>query len=525
MSALTSLLVRDEVVSVRQIEDAIARQVLEGGELDTALLELDAVPENVLNAYRAASYRLPAVARDEVMSVSAATLSLITEGQAQRLRIIPITHDATTLVVASAQPLPEAEREGLSEAIGMRIESCVCCEIRIEAALAHHYGAVLSPRLSRLAERVEQLEPGILPLVEAMQETPISGLAAELFDDMDEGDELEEEPAGATPIAHESLRAPPPQEVSVGRVVEVRPSQLPPAESVRAGAAAEPGARHDTQRGVGHSSVPAPGETQLGVGPRSAPPLTSVPVPSNEVRNSLGASRSSRAANDVVFSKPARRPKRGPAVPQGPLTRELASQLLERADDRDAVIEVFFRYARQYFEATALCSVREDRVVGREVHNVPNLTDIHGLMLSVQRGSGLEEVLRTLQPRVDDMSRKAEDQPLVEALRRMACQPSALLPVCIKRRVVAIIYGDRGGDYFQRSDLAQLVELLPEVSRAFERIIRTRKVLGLSTRGQALASARAELGHAQTQLDVTPVKPSAPSTPSEPPDHTKTEAL
>ena len=63
MSALTSLLVRDEVVSVQQIEDALQRQVLEGGEIDTALLELDAASENTLNSYRAASYGLPAASR------------------------------------------------------------------------------------------------------------------------------------------------------------------------------------------------------------------------------------------------------------------------------------------------------------------------------------------------------------------------------------------------------------------------------------------------------------------------------
>src|SRR5215510_2273564 len=117
MSALTSLLVRDEVVSVRQIEDAIARQVLEGGELDTALLELDATAENVLNAYCAASVRLPAVSREEVMGVDEATLSLIAKEHAARFGVIPITHDANTLVVATYQALHEASRKELGDAV------------------------------------------------------------------------------------------------------------------------------------------------------------------------------------------------------------------------------------------------------------------------------------------------------------------------------------------------------------------------------------------------------------------------
>ncbi len=524
MSALTSLLVRDEVVSVRQIEDALARQVLEGGELDTALLELDAAPENVLNAYRAASFRMPAVSREEVMSTSATTLALISPEQAERYRIIPIAHDANAVVVASFQPLLEVSRNELGRSIGMQVECCIACEVRIDAALARFYRRPMSARMERLAERVAQLDPGELPTVHTMHETPISGLAAELFDDRDD---VEEIPAGAEPLEYESLRPGAVERVSLGHVVEVQPYGQPPPEQPPLHEAFLPPRkssappRGDTQRGFGSSSFPGPPS------PAQPPPSAAKPPPVAPAAPTPAAtppmpSAQGRVANDVVRTGVAKgggmiRAKRV-AVPQGPLTRDLASQLLERADDRDAVVEVFFRYARQYFDATALCSIREDRVLGREVHNVPTLSDIRGLSLSVSRGSALDEVLRTLQPRVEDLGRKSEDLPLADALRRTLCQPSALLPICIQRRVVAIIYGDRGGEYFRMQDLGPLVELLPEVSRAFERIIRTRKVLGLSTRARSLASAAAELGHAATQLDVLAAQPDSQ-------DHAKAEAL
>ena len=77
MSSLTSLLARDEIVSVHAIEDALQRQVLEGGEIDTALLELGVVPENTLSAYLAATVGLQSVAREELMGVSDETLKLL----------------------------------------------------------------------------------------------------------------------------------------------------------------------------------------------------------------------------------------------------------------------------------------------------------------------------------------------------------------------------------------------------------------------------------------------------------------
>jgi len=470
MSALTSLLVRDEVVSVRQIEDALARQVLEGGELDTALLELDAASENALNAYRAASFRLPSVTRDEVMSVTAATRSLVPDTVARRFRIIPITHDTTSLLVATANPLGEAARAEISHAIGMRVECCIASEVRIEAALASYYGAQLSDRMERLAGRVDLLSAGSLPAVEPMQETPISGLADELFDDDDdEDDERAEDGTDRVRL---------PLDDAAGRVLEAKRK----AENDQSSAA---------------KAKPEPERAAIAAAARVVVSRTDDHTPV-AVSPASAEGRKLKAAAAQL-----KRTKRGPAVPQGPLTTELAAQLLERADERDAVVDVFFRYARQYFDATALFSIREDRALGREVHNVPNMTDIHDLSVAIARGSMLDELVRTLLPRVGDLSRKEEDHPLAEALRRVDAQPSALLPIAIQRRVVSVVYGDRGGEYFRQSDLQPLIELLPEVSRAFERIIRTRKVLGMSMRANSIAAASAELGHAATQLNVS----------------------
>ena len=70
MSALTSLLARDQVVPVRKIEEALQRQVVSGGSVETVLLEMAVVAENVLAAYAGAALGLPAATRDEVMGAS-----------------------------------------------------------------------------------------------------------------------------------------------------------------------------------------------------------------------------------------------------------------------------------------------------------------------------------------------------------------------------------------------------------------------------------------------------------------------
>src|ERR1700761_8568925 len=121
MSALTSLLVRDDVVSVRQIEDALQRQVLEGGELDTSLLELGALPENVLIAYRAASFRALAAKREDVMSASGATRSLLLREQAEQYQVVRIAHDESTLTIAAISPPTESALAALRGKVGLEI--------------------------------------------------------------------------------------------------------------------------------------------------------------------------------------------------------------------------------------------------------------------------------------------------------------------------------------------------------------------------------------------------------------------
>src|ERR1700712_33863 len=162
MSALTSLLVRDDAVSVRQIEEALARQLVDGGELDTALLELGAIAENKLIAYRAASERGQPATREDVMSASSATIALMPSELALALHVSPLWHDAKTLIVAAVRPLKPVEITQLGERTGMQISVRITVELRVLAALERFYGHALQPRLAVLLNKVDAQSAGEL---------------------------------------------------------------------------------------------------------------------------------------------------------------------------------------------------------------------------------------------------------------------------------------------------------------------------------------------------------------------------
>jgi hypothetical protein len=482
MSALTSLLVRDDVISVRQIEDALQRQVLEGGELDSALLEACSVSENVLIAYRAASVRALAASREDVMSASATSRILLASKHAQSYQVTPISHDATTLIVACANPLTASQLTALADKTGLRVEWRITCEARVQAALARFYDVRLSARFRALVDRLDALDPGELPAVEPLQATPAAALSAELLEGFDESEDFE----SALEAAFERVSALP-----------LAAAALAASDSAKAASSAAPGGRKSATNGApAGASIDAPEyRASRDPVPRvTASPFadTAPPEPQDD-----GTSRRRRTA-----------PLR---IPQGPLSATVAAQALEQAEERDSVVEIFFRFARQYFDTSVLLSVRDERVLGLAAHNAPELPDVHTVSVSIARGSSLDDLVRSLLPRVIDLSRKEEDHALLQALRRKHAQPGALFPICVKRRVVAIVYGDRSGDALQLDELSPLLGLLPHAARAFERIIRLRKALGSqSTRVPPQEKARErEFQHAATQLHFElPPKPS-----------------
>ncbi|MCZ7682716.1 MAG: hypothetical protein M5U28_29545 [Sandaracinaceae bacterium] len=133
MSALTSLLVRDGVVPVRKIEEALQRQVISGGDVETVLLEMDALPENVLAAYRAALYGLGPASREEIMAVAPEVVGLVPAEVAIEHKLIPLSVHGSVLEVALREPLSSEQEERLGFLLGFDLVARIACEVRIAA--------------------------------------------------------------------------------------------------------------------------------------------------------------------------------------------------------------------------------------------------------------------------------------------------------------------------------------------------------------------------------------------------------
>ena len=154
MPSLSSSIVNQQVASVRDVEEALSRQSLYGGDLITNLLELAAVSEERLSKVLAECHDLEPAPTGELASASEHVRRLVPGDVAQRFALYPLEEREGTLTVAVAEPLPSETEQDLSFSLGTKIVQKVALLVRVRQAIARDYGSPLDRRSLRVLARL-----------------------------------------------------------------------------------------------------------------------------------------------------------------------------------------------------------------------------------------------------------------------------------------------------------------------------------------------------------------------------------
>jgi len=152
--SLSSLIVQRQVATMRQVEEALARQVIYGGDLVTNLLEVALVDESILVELLAVSLHLPPAPAGELPPAPPGSRSLLPPETAAQTISVPIEVRGDRLVLAVAEQLPSEIKEQLAYSLGMRIEERAAPAVRVWQAIAKTYGMRLERRMQRLIGRL-----------------------------------------------------------------------------------------------------------------------------------------------------------------------------------------------------------------------------------------------------------------------------------------------------------------------------------------------------------------------------------
>ena len=429
--SLSSLIVQREIASIREVEEALARQVLYGGDLVTNLFEVSRIEESALMPVVAESYGLPAVPAGELPRVPEEAARLVAAEVAAERAFAPLEIGAA-LVVAVAEPFPRDVEQELAFVLALPIEQRIAPLFRIRQALTRDYGLPLDKRTARLITKIVHNGPRI----------------ASTF--------------------------PPPLESSPMHRAPPRPPSIAPPPLARS---AEPARKRTTPQGT-------------------------------FVRRM-----------EVPPARPVRRRR-------GPLTLDVAKAELEEAAERDVIFDVLFEFARQFFDYTALFIVHGDLAEGRDafgdgasrekVARVGVPLDLRNI-LATAREKG--KVVRAIP------SPEGLDPVLMADLARDGSTECVVFPIVVRKRVVALLFGDGGTSGIDDDGVRQVGTLVNLASAAFERVIMRRKLKGGAAPAEAAvtvpATAPVEGGPAAattvaeslapppTQISASPV-PAAP---------------
>lgn len=447
-SRLSSLLVRDGVVTVKRMERAFQRQVLQGGALDTVLLEMKLVPIERLQQYLSLATGLPPANHREVEEIDPEAAARCPKEVAAEHRVVPISLDGEALRVLVCDPVDLDRLEALANELGCAIQPLVVPEFQFHVSFARIYGDGADDRFTRLAE--------------------VTDLAAAL-------------PVGRAPSVIVSDEASQPTSAPVEIEPEVTEPQAPPEERVR-------------------GKRPKPEQPERRV---------TMELSTDALRDHIAATEALAAgAPRIVATPSASQPEVVPltsavAQPRGeeleaidaagtePLTIAEARRLLADAEDRDLVFRTLLRALRGRTRWAALFTVQRGAAVGRLALGDDFDRDaISEITVPLEPSSPFRQVVERRSFHIGAASSGDEQVDAQIAALGAGAAPAALflLPLVIKERVIAIAAAHRFDEPFTIAEMSELLPIANAATDALSRLI-VRAKAGRGATGEAAADA------------------------------------
>lgn len=531
-SKLASLLVQEGLVSPKKIAEAFQRQVIYGGTLDTILLEMDVIDEPTLVEAMGRASGLPTAgdlpSRAELERAGLA--SWFPAALSEKFRAVPIALDGNVVRVLVLDPPDRKQLDELGYQLSRSIDPIVVPEHRFVHAVEMVYGVSVPARFHSLAakvrRRLEDLPTRRTPIV-ATPPAPETDLSRP-------------SPPPAAPTVAAGVGVVVSPTLAVEPATSTRPTAQMPMVEVPAPAPA-PG---DEGEGEDEDTVvtDAAGEARARVtdvplpAPTPTPDRTEEPTPRMTVREAaaptavgpdLTLERTMPPVEDgaAASADPPVATATSPAVRPGasssasddppdptPLLVAEAGRLIEKAEERDAIFEALCRGARAHLDFVALFMVHGETAVGRM-----GLADtwlsrdlLATLTVALDRPSAFRTTVQTRAPYLGKLGDEGGAQTLLSLGRRPPL-PALLLPIVLRDRTVAMLYGDAAGKAIDVGLLGELSTLSAAASRAFQRLILKQRVEKSAGGGDFKTSAR---GAAAAKVSAAAISGAAAATPT-----------
>lgn len=217
-------------------------------------------------------------------------------------------------------------------------------------------------------------------------------------------------------------------------------------------------------------------------------------VPRIDLRALVAAERAPRAAENAAPSAPVI-PKRmlkwlrGAALEsepptgspprkrrRGPFPQAAAEEELGHATTPTDALEIFFDFAKQYFEYAALFVIHGDLAEGRDANGAgASREQVTGIGVPLELPSSFARARDRGVPICAPLDRDGLDAQLAADLERTDGKAALTLPILLRGRAVAILYADNGPSPVELGDAGEVVSFASRTGTALEAIARRKR--------------------------------------------------
>jgi len=138
MSRLGELLVRENLISLSQLQKAQEEQRKTGARLGYSLTKLGILDEQELTSFLSKQYGVPSINLSD-FEISPDVLQLVPAELAKRHQLLPVNRAGATLIVAMSDPSNIYAIDDLKFRTGLNIEVVVASEVAIDEAITRYY--------------------------------------------------------------------------------------------------------------------------------------------------------------------------------------------------------------------------------------------------------------------------------------------------------------------------------------------------------------------------------------------------
>ncbi|MCI0568503.1 MAG: hypothetical protein L0Z52_10010 [Acidobacteria bacterium] len=451
------LIARGKLTGV-QLKRALLDQSFYGGHLSSSLLKLGYLDEPTLRAYLSDLFQVPCVGTEHFREIPSEVIRMIPEHLAQKHQMVPLAVESKKLRLAMMNPGDILVMDEVAFLTGLQVEPHVSSENHLLDALERYYQVPRSIRETiPLSDQVEGRQD---PRTARRQ--------------MMEASDTSEPPPPASPTGQSTSDEigldGRPLSASSEAVSELYAGKAPPVPAV-VPASPLPRSLEEWREPSGSTGVTTAGD---GVVP---PPAPAAPLPSESGPPPVSAAPITSGEPQASTALPPRRPVLSLVPTPSSVSLEQTSERLKNSLTRDEVFEAVLDFCAGRFARSAVFLVTQEKVVGfggRGDGFEPSR--IRSVVVGLEAPSIFSHFLTGSEFYYGPVPGLPENQRFYRGLGMPPPERILLVPVQIKERLIALVYGDLPVNRREDPDIALYRRLVQKAVLALEILILKNKI-------------------------------------------------